>query len=275
MAATAAALLPSREDTRAQFRIARVDAQRQRQMQARRTSALGNQPVLYNSLGATPNIPSAANNDAVFRAARHSEQIKRQIGSPANLFPAGVQESIEDDIEQEPNEPNYLAAYRRISSEAQAGLTGRATSAIRGELDNLKQKAMAQANEAFRKKAQEIFKRWTISLTKNTSWVVENIPWAAYIIQAGAFIYDNARAVVTIFIPNEVQFDVRSAVSTGSKKLIRFFIPPFSLTEPVGILGFIGQSLFVGLIIVMITFWFVLLITIVLAPSIALNKLTP
>lgn len=261
MAATAAAILPSREDPRAALRIAQNAERRARQARTQTSRTFGNLPVLNASLGQSAELPVAANNDAQFRAAQHRERLRRQVGATVPLY---IEPAASDEYLEDAEEENYQQAMQSVYADSQTGLDNRAASAIRGELNALGDKAVDQALRAVRTKAKETAQRWMISLFKNGVAITEIPPWAAWIVEVLTYLYDCARAVVTILVPEPVidfTRDTTTVVVDITKKGIRTVIPPFSLTEPVGLLGFIFQSL---IVVALITIQILIIAVIVL-----------
>lgn len=264
MAATAAAILPSREDPRAALRIAQNNERIARQARTKATASFGALPTLNASFGEGLDEANPANNNAYFRAAQQRERLRRQVGSAVPLFPQPESETEQDPFE---SAGNYLQAAENTYANAMTGGDGRARSAIRGEINAYTDKAMEEAMKAVVQKTQEVGQKWMISLFKNGIAVTEIPPWAAWMIEILTYLYDCVRAVVTIFVP-EPHFDISQGPSKlavdATKKTIRSIFPPFSLSDPAGLLGFFTQTMVVLALITIAIFLFALVVYIIM-----------
>ncbi|MBP9828318.1 hypothetical protein KBC55_04185 [Patescibacteria group bacterium] len=191
---------------------------------------------------------------------RRLRQLTQGLSLPASLSQA-IQEAESALPEESQNEREFersrLLSRQQGQSNAQSlasGLANRSLDTARSKL-----KGMASAKkDALQKEAMEKMKK--LALEKTSRWgaklgghglnaidIFGEDAWFTYVV---TYIYDWCRAVVTILVPEPTN-EADQLMAAGSKG-IRFFIPPYRLTEPGDLLYFIGEFIITMLILVLI-----------------------
>lgn len=247
------------------LRIAKNNVQRERAERMKTTASYGSLPTLNSTLPEATTASSAVTTpDASFRVAQQRERLRRQVGSSVPLFPQPAEEGDEDMFA---TANGYAQAADTTYATAMLGRDGRAASAIRGEVNAYADKATDEAMKALKKKAQDVGQRWVVSIVKNALAVTEIPPWAAWIVEVLTYLYDCIRAVVTIFVPDatiDLSRGGSQVAADVTKKTIRTFFPPFSLSDPAGLIGFITQSLILFALVTIAIFCFCLVLYVLL-----------
>lgn len=191
---------------------------------------------------------------------RRLRQLTQGLSLPASL-PQAVQDAESYLPEENQNEREFERSrlYSRQAGNAQSqplttGLVNRGLDTARSKLKGMasakKDALQKEAMEKMQKLAMEKASRWGAKLGGHGLNAVDIFGEDAWITYVITYLYDWCRAVVTILVP-EPTGESDQLMAAGSKG-IRFFIPPYRLTEPGDLLYFIGEFIITMLIIVII-----------------------